>query len=379
EMRFAHEVQILGEEFEPDSDCSHIYVSDGAVVYLPPGSGEGDEQILFEDISGEVTFSLAFAESDEGEDILFFRITAGQGDAEYQLTTEVLLLNAAEIILDPEGEMEDGVGCGVRYVSPMPPPPMIQTVLLTDPGSGQILQGQVEGEEVDVRLVVNTVRVENGTPVTVLVLEGEEDEVGVADVTISPGNLDAEGYCYGNRSIFDNSAEFTITFGEEVPPGTYKVQVWVEGVDEPMTRAYVVMPWGGLEAAAGGPVSDPDDELIFTLQVLGWRLVPEHAISLRDWTQVESWTVAGALAEDDFSVSCDQAGIEIQHSYAYDPHLDAMVLTLYSEDALQEDATVTVAVTGQEWVIAAGSQICSLQARRSDTGLGCEFDVFLDE
>ncbi len=377
QMRFAHEVQILGEDFEFHPECSHIYVREGSVVYRPPGPG--DEQVLFEDISSDVTFSLVFADSEGGEDVLFFGITGEQQGAEYSITTEVLLLNASGITLDPEGDMEDEVGVGVRYVSPAPPPPMIRNVLLTHPGTGERTQGHVEGEQTQVRVAVSTYGVDNGTDVTLLAFEGDRTEPGVQDVTISPGTVDAEGHYVGQTSIFSDAAEFLVTFHQEVPPGTYKMQVRVDGIDEPLTRAYAVMPWGGLEVVTVEHITGAEDDLVFALRLLGWKLTPEYVITVGDWSRIESWTETGFLSAEDFSVWCDVPEVELAHSYEYDVHRDEMILALSSEQTLPEDLVVTVRIGGQQWQGLDDpdvSDVSVLRAHRSDTGMDCEFEIF---
>ena len=377
EMRFAHEVQVLGEEFEFHPQCSHIYIRDGSVIYQPPEPAE--EQVLLEAISSEVTFSLAFAEGDGGEDMLLVRVTGGQEGTEYSVTTEVLLLNARGITFDPEGDIADGVGVGVRYVSPTPPPPMIRNVLLTHPGQEEILQGHVEGEEVSVHVTVNTFRVEDGTSAHLLIFEGEASEPGVLDVTISPGSADAEGYDVGERSIFHNTAEFLVTFHQEVPPGTYKMQVRVDGIEEPLTRAYVVMPWGGLEVETVEPILGFEDDLLVTFRVLGWKLASEHDIQVGDWAPVESWAEKGFFEAGDFIISCDDPEAELAHRYEYDSYLDVMMLSISSEQALPADSRVTVRISGLQWKDLEHPESVALEAYRSDTGMGCDFEVFVGE
>ncbi len=377
EMRFAHEVQVLGEEFEFHPQCSHLYIRDGSVIYQPPEPAE--EQVLLEAISSEVTFSLAFAEGDGGEDMLLMRVTGVQGEAEYSVTTEILLLNAPGITFDPEGEIAEGVGVGVRYVSPTPPPPMIQSVVLTHPGGEETVQGHVEGDVSEVQVTVNTARVEDGTSAHLLIFEGESSEPGVPGVTIRPGGADAGGLDVGERSIFNNSAQFLVTFHEEVPPATYKLQVRVDGIEEPLTRAYIVMPWGGLEVEAVEPILGPGDDLFVTFVVLGWQLASEHDIQVGDWDPVEFWAAKGFLEAGDFIISCDEPGVEFVHHYEYDSHLDAMMLSISSEQTLPEDARVTVRISGLQWKELEDPESVALRAHRSDTGMGCEFEVFIGE
>ena len=118
EVRLAETVEILGSNDIEDLDGNfhYIFLENGSIIYKEKGETPAEK---LSDISQKVDFGLVFKISDEdnnsSESILQLTVSAADEERNYDVKTDILILNLADIIIEPEN---GSGGIGIRYRYP---------------------------------------------------------------------------------------------------------------------------------------------------------------------------------------------------------------------------------------------------------------------
>ena len=113
EVRFAREVEIFDdlEDLNESDDYHYIFLEEGDIKHKENGE---DPVVKFSEISRKVDFDLQVDISEDSDNILKIVVSASDDEREYEVTTDVLILNLVGEIIDTS----DNNGIGIKYKYP---------------------------------------------------------------------------------------------------------------------------------------------------------------------------------------------------------------------------------------------------------------------
>lgn len=210
EVRYAKSLEILASKPTSFIDgFEYIYVNENSLIeHVSIENGVVNIEQILPYISGGITYApMAFKSRDN---VLSIKIAGNDAGQDYDIETDVLLLNMIKIL----GAVE---GIAIKYSKT----PSIIRVELTPEHS-------LVGVAQDIGIRVLTSSVASGTKVTAEFVNHDKSEVEAGYLLIDQG------------AIASDSVDMSIYLNDLLPAGFYKVKVKVQNIIDPVYMSYVI-------------------------------------------------------------------------------------------------------------------------------------------